>query len=60
MNQVIEHLTPPDLATTIEYIVKGDTSVTPAVPILQYGGVLTSSELSKLNIPTADPAATIK
>jgi hypothetical protein len=59
MSQNIEHLVPPNMQTVVNYIVNGDPSATPAVGPLQYGQTLTSSQLSTLNIPTADPALTI-
>jgi hypothetical protein len=59
MNQTLEHLVPPNLSTVVHYIVNGDPSATPAVGPLQYGQLLSSTQLSGLNIPSEDPASTI-
>lgn len=52
---------PPDLTQVVDFIVNGAQASgnTPDTNPLQYGDLLTSAQLSKLNIPSADPAATI-
>lgn len=59
MSQTVEHLVRPNLETIISYIREGDPTATPPVKPLQYGETLTSAQLTRLNIPSTDPAATL-
>jgi hypothetical protein len=59
MSQTVEHLVPPNLKDVVDYIITGDATASPPVNPLNYGDVLTTTQLNSLNIPTTDPATTI-
>jgi hypothetical protein len=57
--RIIEDYLPPNMTDVVNFITKGDPTAAPPVQPLQYGQVLSPSQLSSLYIPIEDPAKTI-